>query len=179
MSDTNAASTKSIIIQGMSFDSPVVYSAGHALTESEARALNQVRHENLRNNFAAKVKAHLDGGEGAPTATELPALFAEYAAAYDFAMPGVGGTTRTLDPIEKEAMSLAKDLLRNALEAQGKKLTAPKTATDEQKAAYKAAIDAKLEEIAGRDQILAIAKKNIAAKKKNLDALSADIGLDM
>ncbi len=52
--------TKNIIIQGQTFTASLPYAAGQALTESEARALNQVRLENIRNNFASKVKASLE-----------------------------------------------------------------------------------------------------------------------
>ena len=45
-----------ITIQGMGFAVPIVYAEGHPLTANQAAALNQVLAENLRNNFASKVK---------------------------------------------------------------------------------------------------------------------------
>ena len=46
-----------IIIQGVTFNVPTPYAEGHVLATNEASALNQLLHENLRNNFASKVKA--------------------------------------------------------------------------------------------------------------------------
>jgi hypothetical protein len=62
-----------ITISGHSFNVPVRYEEGHELTAGEASALNQTYHENLRNNFAKKVK---DAGDGA----DVAALQAELAA---------------------------------------------------------------------------------------------------
>lgn len=178
MTEVSAApSTKTIIIQGLEFTASLPYLAGHTLTDAEARALNQVRLENIRNNFATKVKASTDKAEGSIPPDQLSAKFAEFEAAYSFSMPGAGGGTRTLDPIEREALALAKDVVKNALAAQGKSMTAPKEASDDEKAAYKDKINAKVEEIAGRDVVIAQARKNVAARSKSLDALAE--GLDL
>lgn len=172
-----ADNLKTIQIAGVNFEAPFKYAAGHVLTEVEAKALNQTRFENLRNNFASTVKASVEGKEGAVAQADLPAKFAEYEAAYDFATPGTGGVSRTLDPIEKEARALAVELVKQALKAKGRTYTAPKEATDEEKAAYRAQIDAKVEDIASRDEVVAQAKKNVAARSKSLDAIAA--GLDI
>ena len=66
-----------ITIQKQLFNVPNRYAAGHVLTEGEANALNQTYHENLRNNFAGRVK---EGGDHATLQTELDA----YAASYQF-----------------------------------------------------------------------------------------------
>lgn len=171
------ADLKTIQIAGVNFEAPFKYATGHVLTEVEAKVLNQTRFENLRNNFASTVKAANEGKEGALTVDQLPAAFAEYEATYDFATPGTGGGSRSLDPIEKEAKALATDLIKQALKAKGRSYSAPKDASDEDKAAYRATLDAKIEEIAGRDEVIAQAKKNVAARSKSLDAIAA--GLDI
>lgn len=171
------ADLKTIQIAGVNFDAPFKYSAGHVLTEVEAKALNQTRFENLRNNFASTVKASQEGKEGAVPADQLAAKFAEYEAAYDFATPGTGGTSRSLDPIEKEAINLARDIVKAKLASQGKSYNPPKDATDEQKEAYKAQIAGAVERVAAKDEVIAQAKKNVANRAKSIDAITA--GLDL
>jgi len=172
-------STRSIIIQGISFSVSLPYSAGHVLSDAEARALNQVRCENLRNNFAPKVKASVAGEEGALAEADLAPAFAETDAAYSFSMPGEGGGSRTLDPIEREARALAKEWVKGKLAeaVPPRSLTPPKDATDEEKKAYKAQIDAKIDEVAQREPFLILARKNVEARKANLDALGDDLAL--
>lgn len=180
MSDTEVAdaASKEIVIQGVKFTVPVPYAEGHPLTAPEARALNQVYHENLRNNFAKQVKNSLEGVEGALPEAQLPSAFAEYVAGYSFSTPGAGGgASRALGPVEREARALAKDLVKAHLAKTGNSFTAPKEASDEDKAAYKAKIDAKIEEVAARDEVLATAKKNVADRAKSLDKITMTLDL--
>jgi hypothetical protein len=89
-------------IQGATFEAKVVYHTGHHLTELEAEALNGLLHENLRNNFAAKIKK-----------SETPltqADFEAYESTYAFGKR-VGVTKSTRDPVEKEERALAKEAI--------------------------------------------------------------------
>lgn len=70
-----------VTIQGLTFTYEPRYSAGHTLDEGEAKALNQVMKENLRNNFAQKVSAFQ---EGAVSEEIIQASFAEYVEKYRF-----------------------------------------------------------------------------------------------
>jgi len=110
---------ETITIAGYSFNVPVRYEEGHELTAGEASALNQTYHENLRNNFAKKVKETVEkGGTAESLQTELDA----YAAAYAFGVrTGGGGAPR--DPVMAEAMSIAKGIIRAALKKKGKKVS--------------------------------------------------------
>lgn len=172
------ADMKTIQIAGVNFEAPFKYAEGHVLTAVEAKALNQTRFENLRNNFATTVKASNEGKEGSVSADNLATTFAEYEAAYDFATPGAGGSTsRTLDPIEKEAFGLARDMVKAALAAKGRTYSPPKDASEAEKNTYKAQIAAKVEEVAAREEVVAAAKKNVAARAKSLAAISE--GLDL
>lgn len=168
---------KNLTISGVNFDAPYKYAEGHVLTEAEARALNQTRFENLRNNFASKVKAAVEGVEGALSVDALPAAFAQFEAGYDFTTPGSGGGVTRLDPVEKEALALAREAVKAHLAAKGKPYTAPKDATDEQKEAYKAQIAAAVERVAAKDEVVAQAKKNVAARSKSLASITE--GLDL
>ena len=99
-----------ILIQGLEFSVPAPYNPGpHELTEGEAKTLNQTLAENLRNNFAGKMK------DGAIPEAELDSKFAEYAASYAFGVrAGGGGGSR--DPVEVEAMNLARDAIKKGIQ---------------------------------------------------------------
>jgi hypothetical protein len=92
--------TQSITIAGLRFKVSSPYSAGHVCTDGEARALNQTRLENVRNNLAVKAK------DGALTQADVDA----YAASYVFG-ERTGGV-RTHDPVEAEALEISRRLVR-------------------------------------------------------------------
>ena len=100
----------SITIAGKPYNVEARFAEGHVLTANEASALNQTFFENLRNNFASKAK------EGADQAA-----FDEYAASYQFGVRTGGGGSR--DPIEVEAMSIARDTVKDMIRKAGKKLS--------------------------------------------------------
>lgn len=115
-----------ITIAGYQFAAPMKYAEGDTLEANEASALNQTYHENLRNNFAKRVQEAKDAaGEGNELTSDvmekLKTEFTEYANTYEFGVRGGGGGPR--DPVRTEAMSLAREAIRSALKAKGKKLT--------------------------------------------------------
>lgn len=171
------AENKAIVIAGVEFTAPFKYAEGHVLNAVEAKTLNQTRFENLRNNFAKTVKDSLEGKEGAVPQDQLAAKFAEYEAGYEFAQPGTGGSTAKLDPIEREAISIATDIVKDKMRALGRSWLPPKEASDEQKETYKAQRDAKVAEVAGLEAVIAQARKNVQARGKGLDALASAIEL--
>jgi hypothetical protein len=102
---------QTVTISGKPFTVAPRYAAGHVLTENEANALNQTFFENIRNNFAGKAK---DGGTQADLDT--------YVQSYQFGVrTGGGGGSR--DPVEVEAMSLARDQVKKMISASGKKVS--------------------------------------------------------
>lgn len=103
--------TQTITIQGTEFTIGAPYSAGHVLTAGEASALNQLRGENIRNNFAGKMKSAKEKGEPIPGQEELTKYDGEYA----FGVRAIGGPR--LDPIESKARQLAKVEIDKALKA--------------------------------------------------------------
>lgn len=120
--------TDTITIAGHAFTVPTRYAEGHELTAGEASALNQTYHENLRNNFAKKVK---DGTEANVGVEVLQSQLDTYAAEYEFGVrTGGGGAPR--DPVMSEAMNIAKGIIRQALKKKGKKITEvdPKAITE-------------------------------------------------
>jgi hypothetical protein len=113
----------SITIQGYKFEVPPhtidPYVVGYTLSEEgEAHALKQTKMENLRNNFAPRIKVALNGAE---TLTDdqvkgLQSDFDKYAEEYKFGVRS--GVTRTrLDPLTREMLSLAKADFKRAYEA--------------------------------------------------------------
>jgi hypothetical protein len=94
------SATQAITILGLRFDVQSPYSAGHVCTKGEARALNQKRLESIRNNLAAKAK------QGALTQAEVDACAASYVFGERTAR------RRTKDPVEAEALELARRLVR-------------------------------------------------------------------
>lgn len=121
-----------ITVQGLTFNAPQPYAAGHVLTEGEASALNQTLAENLRNNFAPKVKAALaefrkaneisedtEVGVDKLDKDELDKLFAEYAAAYEFGVRRASSPRVPKDPVEAEARKIALEKVKAAIKAKG------------------------------------------------------------
>ena len=58
---------KTVTIAGLAVELSTPYAAGHTLNEAEAKTLNQVRIENIRNNSAKAVK---EAGDDAAKAVE-------------------------------------------------------------------------------------------------------------
>lgn len=113
--------TQEVTIQGVVFAAPAPYSAGHEINEAEAKTLNQVLGENLRNNFANNVKTEKEKGElTEETIQALRAAFAEYAAKYEFS--GKRQARAPVDPVEREAQKIAKQTITAALTQKGHKV---------------------------------------------------------
>lgn len=114
---------ETIVIQGLDFNVPTPYAAGHVLAENEASALNQLLHENLRNNFASKVKkAKEEAGDGEVDHGALQAALDEYASTYSFGVRSVSGIAKpSMDPVRREALKLATEAVRAAIKAKGLK----------------------------------------------------------
>ena len=92
--------TQSVTISGLRFDLRWPYNAGHVCTKGEARALNQKRLEIIRNKLAptAKVRALTQADVDVYAAL---CVFGESTA-----------RRRTNDPVESEALELARQLVR-------------------------------------------------------------------
>jgi hypothetical protein len=108
--------TQPVVIQGSLFTIAAPYAAGHQLTANEAAALNQLRAENIRNNFAARMKKAIEDKAPELGQNELNA----YDETYQFGVRAAGKLPQ--DPVEKEAYKLAEQAVVNALKARGTKL---------------------------------------------------------
>jgi hypothetical protein len=94
--------TEVVTILGLRFNFQSPYSAGHVCTKGEARALNQKRREGVRNKLAVTAK------DRTLTQADVDA----YACSYVFGERTAG--RRTSDPVQAEAVELARRLVRKA-----------------------------------------------------------------
>jgi len=107
-----------ITIQGATFSLPTPFVAGHAVTEGEASALNQLLAENMRNNIAGKIKVRAEKGEPEFTQADVDAYVAEY----EFGVRKVGTGEARLSPVEREANRIARDRIQAALKERNQKV---------------------------------------------------------
>lgn len=106
--------TEQITIQGRTFNVPNPYEDGHVCTANEAAALNQVFHENIRNNLAKKLSEGQD---------EAQAQIDSYSSTYQFGVrTGGGGGGGPRDPIKVEAMRIGREAVKNAILKKGLKI---------------------------------------------------------
>jgi len=159
--------TKTKIIDGESFEITWPYAAGHVLNDAEAKALNQVRSENIGNNLRSAVKEAKEKAEkgDANAMTELRTTVAEYDREYTFAL---GGTpARKLDPVEREARNIANEYLKAELAKKGRKINqVPEGLTKEQ---WEEKLEANREKLMANETILKAARKRVAEKQKIVD----------
>jgi len=157
-------------INGLQFEISEPYAEGHTISAIEARVLNQTRSENIGNNARAKIKEMQEGGSSEQD-------IADYVSGLDqnyvFTAAGVSAS-RKLDPVEREANKIARELLRAHLAQDSRKLTvAPEGMTDEE---WDDKVSAEVERIAGLDEVVKAAQKAVAAKQKQAETLANALG---
>lgn len=160
---TPAVEKKTISILDIEFQVSMPYLAGHTINEAEAKVLNQTRRENLGNNMRSKVKAHVDGEEGALTLEELQAAFAEADANYEFTLANVAAS-RKYTPEEREARKVARDYIRQKLDEAGQKIGTPPEGYDEK--TWAEALEQEVDRISQDPAVIKIAKETIKARSK-------------
>lgn len=146
---TEETSRKNIIIKKVEYTIAQPFAEGHVCTANEANALNQLLSENVRNNFAPKVKK----SEVAPTQEDLD----NYVAGYQFGVRSVSSS----DPVEKVMRQLVERKLIEALKARGKNKSS--LSSEE----FKNAIDAAVEK--NRDVLYAKAKEIVMMQTAEID----------
>ena len=156
---------KSITVQGIAVEVSQPYEAGHQITEAEAKALNQVRAENIANNLRKTFKDLLEaaGGDTAAVQADAQAKVAEYDASYEFTLASVGGGATRLDPLTKECRSIARQFIAGKLKEAGI------SQKDYLEANGENAIKDKIVELSEHPQIVDLAKKNLEERAKVAD----------
>jgi len=157
-------STKEITVQGVVVSVATPYVAGHAITEAEAKALNQVRAENIGNNVRKAITEMIEAAGGKDSLTDelraqIQALVAEKDAAYEFTLASVGGGREPADPLAKECRSIARTWLSARLKEKG--LTQKQYAEENGEDAFMS----KVVELADHPEIIKAAKKALAARQ--------------
>lgn len=104
---TNETIRSDIKVNKVDYTIPCPFEEGHVCTANEAKALNQLLKENVRNNFASKIKPDAP----IPSQEEFDA----YVAGYEF---GIRSITST-DPVMKEMIKIAEGLVMKSLEKAG------------------------------------------------------------
>lgn len=161
--------TKTKMISGLSFEISQPYAEGHVCTAAEAKALNQVRSENIGNNLRDVVKKAQEAGD----LTGLAEKVATYDAEYIF---NVSTARVPVDPVEKEAVRIATGLVKDALANKGMKINvAPAGYTDE---TWKAKIEDEIERVSGLDNVIKVAKKRVDERKKTSNELAEAVSLE-
>lgn len=127
MTDTSTQE-ESITIQGHEFPVAPRYEEGHQLTENEADVLNQTYYENLRNNFAGRIKSarkEHNVGESDQLPEDVYSTlrndFLTYSKEYEFGVRRTS-TGPSADPVKATALTLARTAIKDALRASGKKI---------------------------------------------------------
>lgn len=154
--------TKEMTINGVTVAVSQPYEAGHKITEAEAKALNQVRAENIGNNMRKQVKDALEaaGGDASAVQADIQAKVAEYDASYEFTLASVGGgSTTRLDPLTKECRSIARNFIVGKLKEQGI------SQKDYLEANGENAIKDKVVELAEHPKVVEAAKKALAERE--------------
>lgn len=145
-----------VTIQGLTFSYEPRYFPGHTIDEGEAKALNQAMKENVRNNFAGKVKAFQ---EGAVDEAIIRASFEEYIASYKFSDRVV--ERQSTNKVEQIHMKLVKEVAEAACRKNNTTFSALTPARQE---AFLATIKAK------KPELLEEAQRRFA----QLQAISSD-----
>lgn len=103
-------------IAGETFSILQPYTEGHVLSANEAATLNQTWSENARNNFAKRVKDAKEAGTFDQASLQLS--LDDYLESYEFGVR-TGGGGRTSDPVAAEALAIAKESVKKALQKKG------------------------------------------------------------
>lgn len=157
-------------INGLQFEISEPYAEGHTVTAIEARVLNQTRSENVGNNTRAKIK---EMQEANASEQEIAEYVSSVDTEYAFTAAGVSAS-RKLDPVEREAVKIARELLKAHLASSGRKLTiTPEGLTDEE---WEDKVTSEVERIAALPEVVKAATKNVDAKNKQAATLAEALG---
>lgn len=158
---------KTITIQGASVNIAAPYAAGHQITEAEAKALNQVRAENIRNNMAKTVKDLIKkAGSTEVAQNDIQSAVSKYDGEYEFTLASVGGG-RSLDPVEKAAKQIARNYIAGQLKAEGWTQKSYKEKHGEN------SIEDKIVELMEHPKVVAAAKKQVEEHRKLAESIQS------
>lgn len=123
-------------LSGLPIKAPTIYTAGHALTEAEAKFLNRQVASAVANPIPAIIKAKREeavkAGQPAPelNADKLQAFYDQRYAEYEVGAVNRGTGTATADPVARIVRNMAVDLVNAKLRAANKNILAVRQAKD-------------------------------------------------
>lgn len=138
--------------QEVSLPSP--YTEGHQLRAVEADALNNQYHSQIRNTIGNTVKEMAEAGK---PAEEIQAEVDKFVAEFDFGQTG----TRSRNPVETQAMEIARALVKDALQKAGHNLSEVSGKAISQKAREVLAHPEKGEKIRARARQIVEERQNL------------------
>lgn len=143
-------------IAGEIFELTAPYQAGHTINEREANVLNQVRMENIGNNWRASVKEALEARtNGDPSKFEQVKMdIAQADAEYEF---GKVSIRQPADPYEREARAIAREAIKAQLAEDGRSIKD----VDEER------LEAAIAATAMQDDVQALAHERVDLRKKS------------
>ena len=146
---------------GTTFEISAPYAEGHVCSAADARTLNQTRLENISNQLRKAMTEIKGAGDwNDETLAKARELVVKRDEEYtSFGMGRTGSPAAPRDPIAAEARKIATDVLAQKLKERGTTLAA-------QRKANKEAIEAKIDEFAAHEKIVAQAKKIVAERQK-------------
>jgi hypothetical protein len=126
MPDLSNADRKDLTILGLVLSGYLPYTEGHTLTAMEAGVLSQTFQENIRNNYAPKLRKLCEENK-VEKVMELPQDvlggiqkdFDSYVEGYEFGVRG----GREADPVKARAIAFAVEAVKTALKSKGHKLS--------------------------------------------------------
>lgn len=154
-------STKTLTIYGLSAEISAPFVEGHVMTAAEAKALNQTRTENISNNVRKAVGAlrSEDGTFTAENTEKALAAIAEADAKYVFTLANAGSGRKVVDPVEREAVAIAKAGLTAKLKERGETIKGYDEKNGE------GAFAAKVAEVAEREDVRKVAAKRVKERQ--------------
>lgn len=164
MAKKSETPTMNMSIEGLVFEVSAPYAEGHTVNEAEAKALNQMRKENIGNNVRKAIK-DLKSGEEFTDEEEVQAreIVAEKDANYEFTLASARGSGTSRDPLETMCNRLAREYLNSKIQEAGHTVKAYKETNGED------AYNEKVAEIAENEQIVALAKERLSQREKLAD----------
>lgn len=155
---------------GHTFTVPDRYFEGHVMTANEAAALNQLLAENISHMVRNGPLSALSKGDK-PTEEMIAAataLIAERAPTYSFGAPRTRGESKVVDPVQIEALSIARALVRDAIKKKGLRLAKKGEPVGEGEYPFDA-YESKIAEVALMEKVQNAAKKAVAARNNAVD----------
>lgn len=156
-----------VTVYNHTFDVPDRYAEGHTLVANEATALNNLMAEMISHKIRSGPLDALSRGE-TPNDEQIAAanaLIAEQAQSYQFGAGRVGGAGRVVrSPLEAECITIARKEVRAALAKKNLKLAKKGESARDGEYPFDA-FEAKVEEVAKMDKVVAQAKKVLRARE--------------